>query len=43
MIGKDSNGQQFHKYQQNKEMHLTSNHLTYKKIMTYDVGNLGPG
>ena len=39
----NSDGQQFHQYQQNEHGHLTSTHWSLKKTTTYDIINLGPG
>ena len=41
----NSDGEQFHQYQQNKQPSLTSNHWTQKRkrTMTYVVGTPGPG
>jgi len=40
----NSYGQQFHQYQQNEQSPLTSNRWKFKKkIMTYGIGNPGPG
>jgi hypothetical protein len=39
----NSDGHQFHQYQQNGQSPLISTELTkHKKTTTYDVGNLGP-
>jgi len=37
----NSDGQQFHQYQQNKQSPLIVTHWTQKHTMTYDVGNPG--
>jgi hypothetical protein len=37
----NSDGQQFHQYQQSGQPPLTLTHWTQEKIMTYDVGNTG--
>ena len=37
----NSDGQQFHQYQQNKQSALIVTHRTQKNAMTYDVGNPG--
>ena len=39
----NSDGKQFHQYQQSKQQHLTSTNRTQKKTMTYADGNPGPG
>ena len=39
----NSDGQQFHWHQQNKQLHVTLAHWTLKKTTTSDVGNSGPG
>jgi hypothetical protein len=37
----NSEDQQFHQYQQNKQSSVTSTHWTQKKTKTYDIGNPG--
>ena len=39
----NSDGQQFHQYQQNEQSPLTLRQWTQKKTMTYDIGNPGSG
>jgi hypothetical protein len=39
----NSDGQQFHWHQQNKQLPVTLAHWTLKNTTTYDVGNSGPG
>ena len=39
----NSDGQQFHKYQQNEQSPLTFTHRTQKRQTKYDIGNQGLG
>ena len=39
----NSDGQQFHQYQQNEQPPLTFTHWILKKTMTYDIGDPDPG
>jgi hypothetical protein len=38
----NSDGHQFHQYQQSKQLPLTANESNTEKITTYSVGNPGP-